>query len=195
MKHKIAGIVLAGGQGARMNNADKGLQLFKGKELVTHTLERLSPQVDSITISANRNIETYRALGHNVIPDASSDYNGPLAGVAACLTHLHKQDAHEYAMICSCDTPHLYPHLVAELYEALRLSQSSVSVAVVGKQRHNLHCLLHNSVWCSLIDAYADGVRAMYRWQKSEGCVEADFSQHATSFTNINTLSELNNLH
>ncbi len=40
--------------------ADKGLQLLHGLPLYLHIAQKLSPQVASILISANRNLERYR---------------------------------------------------------------------------------------------------------------------------------------
>ncbi|MBC8838169.1 NTP transferase domain-containing protein, partial [Escherichia coli] len=42
----IAGLLLAGGRGTRMDGVDKGLQLLDDTPLALHVLRRLSPQVD-----------------------------------------------------------------------------------------------------------------------------------------------------
>jgi molybdopterin-guanine dinucleotide biosynthesis protein A len=55
-----------------MGGIDKGLQLFLGIPLALHALERLSPQVGRIAISANRNLAEYEAQGAPVWPDASN---------------------------------------------------------------------------------------------------------------------------
>ena len=60
----VTGIVLAGGQGSRMGGVDKGLQVFRGKPMVAHVIERLAPQVDEVIINANRNVEAYGGFGH-----------------------------------------------------------------------------------------------------------------------------------
>ena len=61
MKMKnITGGILAGGQATRMGGADKGLQILHGQPLYRHIAQKLAPQVDSILISANRNLEQYR---------------------------------------------------------------------------------------------------------------------------------------
>jgi len=52
-------IILAGGEGRRVGGNDKGLLPYKNKRLIEHVIERMSPQVTDIVISANRNIETY----------------------------------------------------------------------------------------------------------------------------------------
>ena len=67
---KIAGLILSGGEGRRMGGVDKGLQHFQNQPLVQHVIERLSPQVDALWISANRNMSTYADFGHPVFSDA-----------------------------------------------------------------------------------------------------------------------------
>ena len=62
-KSDISGIILAGGRASRMGGVDKGLQLFKGAPLVANAIARLQPQVASINISANRNVDTYKTYG------------------------------------------------------------------------------------------------------------------------------------
>ena len=58
---QITGIILAGGRGARMGGADKGLQNFNGAPLALYTLMRLAPQVGEMMINANRNLAAYEA--------------------------------------------------------------------------------------------------------------------------------------
>ena len=66
---EIAGLVLAGGRGSRMGGLDKGWARFRGSTLIRHVMERFSPQVASVLISANRNLERYRELGVEVVAD------------------------------------------------------------------------------------------------------------------------------
>ena len=70
----ITGLVLAGGRGSRMGGVDKGLQPFHGVPLALHALRRLQPQVGSVLLNANRNLDTYAAFGVPVWPDALGDW-------------------------------------------------------------------------------------------------------------------------
>ena len=56
---RVAAVILAGGQGRRMGGADKGLVEYRGRPLIEWVLEVLTPQVDELVISANRNLDTY----------------------------------------------------------------------------------------------------------------------------------------
>src|SRR5688572_7646873 len=111
----ITGVVLAGGQGSRMGGVDKGLQLFRGKPMVAHVLERLVPQVDEILVNANRNPEAYAHFGHRVIADEIEGFAGPLAGFERGLAHA----AGRYVVTAPCDSPFLPTELVVRLRKAL----------------------------------------------------------------------------
>ena len=111
----ITGLILAGGRGSRMGGVDKGLQIHRGRPLAAHALERLRPQVGRLMVNANRNLETYRAMGVPVWPDEVPDYPGPLAGMLAGLAHC------ETALMATvpCDTPNFPLDLVARLASGL----------------------------------------------------------------------------
>src|SRR5258708_39599236 len=81
----ITGLVLAGGQGSRMDGEDKGLVLLDGQPMIERVIARLRPQVGEVIISANRNRERYATLGYRVVPDLLANYQGPLAGMASGL--------------------------------------------------------------------------------------------------------------
>ena len=109
---KLGAVVLAGGQGSRMNGLDKGMQLLQGQRLVTHALNRLQAQslaVASIAINANRHLTEYTSWGLEVWPDATADFAGPLAGFLVGMTHC----PHPYLLTVPCDTP-LFPLNLAE---------------------------------------------------------------------------------
>ena len=53
---KVSALILAGGRGTRMGRVDKGLQPFRGGTLASHVLQRLAPQVASVTLNAANEI-------------------------------------------------------------------------------------------------------------------------------------------
>src|SRR3569833_3014572 len=84
---QITGLVLAGGRGSRMGGVDKGLQPFRGKPLVCHAIDRFAPQVGTLMINANQNLDQYRAFGFAIRSDSLAGFAGPLAGLQAGLAH------------------------------------------------------------------------------------------------------------
>ncbi|MCZ6644300.1 MAG: NTP transferase domain-containing protein, partial [Gammaproteobacteria bacterium] len=80
----ITGIVLCGGEGRRVADADKPLLDYRGRPLIEWVLDALKPQVERLLISINRNDENYATYA-SVVSDDLPAYAGPLAGVVTCL--------------------------------------------------------------------------------------------------------------
>ena len=187
---EVTGIVLAGGQGSRMGGVDKGLQLFRGKPMAAHVVERLAPQVDELLINANRNPEAYAQFGHRVIADEIEGFAGPLAGFERGLAHAKG----DLVVTVPCDSPFLPADLVARLREALEGERAELAVAKTGEQVHPVFSLMRRSVHASLQDFLAGGQRKIDRWYGALDVVLVSFDDEAEAFLNINTREELASL-
>lgn len=188
--NEITGVVLAGGQGSRMGGVDKGLQLFRGKPMVSHVVERLAPQVAEILINANRNPDEYARFGHRVIADEIEGFAGPLAGFERGLAHA----AHPLVMTVPCDSPFLPADLVVRLAEALRTASADLAVAKTGDQAHPVFSLMKRDVHASLRDFLSSGQRKIDKWYGRLEVVEVAFDDESDAFLNINTREELSSL-
>jgi molybdopterin-guanine dinucleotide biosynthesis protein A len=69
MTPKLIGVILAGGRGSRLDGMDKGLLEIDGRKLIEHCVATIRPQVNTIIISANRNLAVYRQFADIVLPD------------------------------------------------------------------------------------------------------------------------------
>jgi len=181
----VTGIVLAGGQGRRMGNVDKGLQPLHGKPMVAHVIARLAPQVEDVLINANQNLDAYRAFGHPVVPDAIGGFAGPLAGLHAGLGAAK----HALALTVPCDSPFLPEDLAARLGAAL--GGNDLAVAKTGDQAHPVFSLVRRAVLPHLADFLAKGGRKIDAWYATLKVVEVGFDDEADAFRNINTRAEL----
>lgn len=190
MKERITGLVLAGGQGRRMGGIDKGLQELEGRPLAQWVLDRLSPQVGSVLISANRNLDRYAELGCPVLPDTLDGYAGPLAGLQAGLA----QATTPLLVTAPCDSPFLPVDLVARLHDALVVQQAELAVACAGGGTHRAFCLLRCELLPRLDAFLATGERRVGLWHASLNVTEVNFSDEAAAFSNINTVDELERL-
>jgi molybdopterin-guanine dinucleotide biosynthesis protein A len=188
--HDITGLILAGGNGSRMNHADKGLMPFQGMTMVEHVMQRLSPQVGRLMISANRNQEIYQAFGVPVHSDETRGFAGPLAGIQAGLMHCGTL----YMATAPCDSPFLPPDLVARLANALIAEGADAAVAQTmgdGKQRMQpVFCMLKTSLLPSLTRFLQDGRRKAEAWHATLSIARVDFSD-TDAFRNINTPEDL----
>jgi molybdopterin-guanine dinucleotide biosynthesis protein A len=187
MKETITGLVLAGGLGRRMGGADKGLQDFRGMPMVRHVIQRLQPQVDTLIVSANQNIERYAALGYPVISDLIDGHAGPLAGLhaglRACRTPL--------LAASPCDAPCLPHDLVARLRAALEHDGAELAVARTGEWPHPVFSLMRRDTLRSLEAFLGDGGRRVALWHDTLDTIEVSFDDQPDAFVNINTLDEL----
>jgi molybdenum cofactor guanylyltransferase len=187
MSEAITGLVLAGGLGRRMGGVDKGLQAFRGEPMVAHVIRRLAPQVESLLINANQNIERYAAFGHPVVVDAIGGYAGPLAGLHAGLTACRTP----LLVSSPCDSPFLPADLVARLHDALVRDGAELAVARTGAQVHPVFSLVHRHVLPGLTEFLDGGGRKIDYWYGALKVVEVAFDDQPDAFANINTLNEL----
>ncbi|MGP3593149.1 molybdenum cofactor guanylyltransferase MobA [Vagococcus sp. WN89Y] len=181
----VTGVVLAGGKASRMGGQDKGLLMLKGKPLWQHVAQRLAPQVAKVVISANRNLEVYRASGLPVVPDSLAGFPGPLAGMLSVIQECDD----EWFLFCPCDTPHVPDSL------ALRLGSACQHAPAVwvhdGERDHPAVVLMHRRL-VPLLQAYlTQGERRVKIFMQEVGGHSVDFSDMKSAFANVNTPDDL----
>jgi len=157
----IAALILAGGQSQRFGYNDKGLIPFLNKPMIAHVIERIAPQVSSISISCNRNSAEYQSIyadyyqktdiqsgsktktsAPTCFKDKSeSPLRGPLAGIASFLDYCDS----DILFICSCDMPMIPRDVVQQLFRAMDQSGADASYPVDEKGHHYLALLIKRS--------------------------------------------------
>lgn len=182
---QVTGVVLAGGKASRMGGRDKGLMMLDGKQLWRHVADRLYPQVNRIVISANRNLEIYRASGLPVMADTLSDFPGPLAGMLSVM----QQTDDEWFLFCPCDTPFIPDNLVVRL--AAERQQAAVVWVHDGDRDHPAIALAHRSLAPHIADYLAKGERRVMVFMRQVGGHSIDFSDMISAFRNMNTPEDL----
>ena len=198
----ITALILAGGRGARMGGADKGLQMLQGRPLVQHALQRLRAQSlppAQILISANRHRAEYEALGVPVLADDWPDFPGPLAGFLAGLTHAGTP----LLLTVPCDTPRFSLSLCERLAHALQAQEADLAMVATPErdargalrlQAQPVFCLLRTTLAGSLQAYFQAGGRGILDWSARHRTAlvafdQADDDPHA--FANLNTLNAL----
>ncbi len=182
----VSGVILAGGQGRRMGNVDKGLQRLDDRPLVAWVLERLAPQVGEVLINANRNRDAYAALGYRVVADRIGGFAGPLAGLHGAL----EEAANDWVLSVPCDTPFLPRDLVARLAVPMHDERVDLSVARTAERVHPVICLVRKRLLPHLAHFLESGGRKVDTWQKSLNAVDVLFADES-AFRNVNTPEEL----
>lgn len=181
----VTGVILAGGKASRMGGQDKGLLELKGKPLWQHVAHALRPQVDKLIVSANRNLEVYRASGLPVIQDCIADYPGPLAGMLSVM----QQSDSDWFLFSPCDTPFIPDNLAERLISA---SENASAIWVHdGERDHPTIALIHRKIVPELQHYIDQGERRVMVFLKSLGGCSVDFSDSQQAFSNVNTPEDL----
>lgn len=186
-RSNISGVILAGGAGRRVGNRDKGLLTLDGRPLVAHACDSLKPQVGTLVVSCNRNLELYHAFAPTVVIDQRENFQGPLAGLESVTPYIQS----DYVAIVSCDMPHLPTGWVERVIEAM--SQPGDNLPDIGYvhdgQRAQYLCAVIRRKCLPTLGTYLDaGHRAVRGWYAVHKSVAVDFSEQAACFENYNQL-------
>jgi len=193
----VDAVILAGGLARRMGGCDKGLVELAGMPMVQWVLQRVTPQVERVTINANRNIERYEALGAPVLPDSRRGHIGPLAGLATALDHFRDDDdyeensANKRVFMCPCDSPFLPHDMVSRMSASMNEANASIAVATDGQRQQPVFLLVNSGCRASLMEFLDSGERKIDRWFANERVCDVEFADHHMAFRNINTEEEL----
>lgn len=183
MAAQTTGVILAGGQGRRMNGVDKGLVKFSGRPMVSWVIDTLRPCVSEILINANRNQSLYERFGARVVADSLQGFQGPLAGFEAGMS----QAKTEWVYTCPCDSPLQPQGLLPHLWQQLQSHGGDIGMAHDGHRSHPVFCLLKVELLDSLRDYLSSGERKIDRWFERHNLLSVDCSEYAAGFVNINT--------
>lgn len=186
----ITGIILAGGRSRRLQGQDKGLLPAGQRTLVEHVIARLQPQLDTLCINANRNLDQYRQLGLSVFTDDWQEYAGPLAGFYSATRHCPG----DWFLTCPCDTPFLPDDLVARMSRTACTEQVPVVTVSDGQYTHGTICLFHRDCSDSLLRYHQQGQQRVQEWIRAQSHAIVDYSDQAAAFMNINTAEQLRKL-
>ncbi len=189
----IAGIILAGGLSRRMGGGDKFLQVVKGKPLLSHVIQRITPQVGVLALNLNGDPGRLNNEGLPVIADTLPDHLGPLAGILAGMEWAADlSPPMDFILTVPSDTPFLPADLTARLSASLK-SKNSVALAASNEKVHAVVGLWRVSLAESLRYAIAiDGIRKVTDWVERCRPVIVIFPIiKRDPFFNINTLADL----
>jgi molybdopterin-guanine dinucleotide biosynthesis protein A len=110
-----SGIILSGGRSSRIGH-DKGLLELEGKPLVSWVIDALQNVTDEVivVVGSEEMIPRYLAVvpeGVSVISDFYKK-DSPMIGLISGL----KEAKGDYAVICACDTPFIFPDVLDLLF-------------------------------------------------------------------------------
>jgi molybdopterin-guanine dinucleotide biosynthesis protein A len=187
LQTKVTGVILAGGRAQRMNFQNKGLQLFRGKSLISYSFNALRPVVDELLINANRDLDEFKKFGVPVISDLVQDFSGALAGILAAMTFT---DA-DLLIVVPCDAPFISTSTLQHLFNEHKKNDAEITVACTGEQIHSVFLVLNTNLQSSLENYLVKGNHKVRLWFELHNTHVVDFGENTIEFVNINTLDEL----
>lgn len=177
--------ILAGGRGERFGGQDKGWIELEGRPLVLRMLDALQGQVDESLVSANRQLERYRALPVSVVPDRWPDHPGPLAGVASLLDALRQ----DWLLTVPVDARILPAAFAARMLAARGSDVLQVVVAQDDEGLQPLFALYPRALRAHAVETFESGRRSVREWQHRFPVYPCRFEGHR--FGNLNSAAEL----
>jgi len=184
-------IVLAGGDGSRLNGADKARLVVDSAPVIEQILILLCGMFQEVLIVSNAH-RFYDYPGTRSITDEQPGC-GPLMGLCSGL----KASANRINFVVACDLPFINPQLVTFIVETARKLQADVVVPVVRGYREPLMAVYNRAVLPSVEHALQRGRRKMVAFfdavtvhEISEPDIAA-VDPHLLSFININTPRDL----
>jgi len=189
----VTGWVLSGGEGRRMGGQDKGLLPWQGHAMAWQVAQRLTPQVTTLSINANRHLDQYRAWPWTVTPDQPElpTHFGPLVGILTGLRHAQTP----WLQLAPCDSPQLPTDLVTRLLTAALEANVDVAVpftvdADQTERHHWTSALIRVSLADSLAQAVAQSRAQVRLWMTQQRWTSVCFARD-DEFANINTPGDL----
>lgn len=184
MKINIA--VMAGGQSRRFKS-DKTLELFDGKPLISHPVDRLRGIADEIIVVA-KDCGKYNFLNITCIKDGY-DVQCPMVGILTALKYFQAP-----VFTIAADVPFPEPSHVRRLFSSL--DEADAAVPLIDGSLHPLYACYSPGVLETFEQAVSDGefslIKALKRcrvfYPENTGLFDSE--NEKKSFININTREE-----
>ncbi len=193
--HDVSGLVLAGGQGRRMQDpsrptVEKGLIKLHGKPLVAWAVAGLPSGLAQVYISANRQQAAYSQYGTIVSdhPDEGHDA-GPLAGIASVLRQIRT----EWLLVVPVDVPFAPHDWWRPLFQASASTPATVFYVQAGRAQP-LFMLIHQRSLPALQAYLRAGGRQVMAWVQQHGQAISVQAHDDQAFFNVNTPANLDSL-
>lgn len=180
MRAGVALGILAGGRGGRMGGRDKGWIEIDGQALVQRQLDALRAGVSQVLVSANRNLDAYRALGVEVVEDHWPGQHGPLAGIASLLATVR----HDTLLTVPVDALQVPPDYVARMSAVSAGERLRVVVAQDDDGLQPLFARYPAALAPHAVESFEAGHRSVRDWQHLFPLYPCRFAGHR--FGNLN---------
>ncbi|MCV6626810.1 MAG: NTP transferase domain-containing protein [Cellvibrionaceae bacterium] len=185
--HNCAAVILAGGEGRRLNALGKPKPLipYRGRPLIEHQLNKL---VNIRPLFISTELSALADYGQPLLSDGQAERLGPLAGIASALAAAHSRGCC-WLLVCPVDTPEQPLELLPRLLEQAD-AQTPLLYAQCGERPQPLHSLWSTALLAPLQDYLNAGERRAMDFLQQQAAVAVEFEDE-TAFANINTPEDL----
>jgi len=184
---EITGVILAGGLARRMGGIEKALVEFQGETLLSHVIKNIKPQVNTLYLNVNKNLEQYAHFELPILTDQLAGFLGPLAGILTALQTIETN----YLLVVPCDAPFVSLNLAEKLFKEMKQQNALGAVVHDGERLQPTFLLLHKQLRNDLEIYLESGQRSIEQWLERHFIAKVDFSLQAPDFINFNTLAAL----
>jgi molybdopterin-guanine dinucleotide biosynthesis protein A len=177
-----------------MGGGDKCFMKIGNKSMLQHAIERLTPQVLTLAVSANGEAARFDTFDLPVLEDVVPGFAGPLSGVLSGMlwarTHFPEVT---WLTTVAADTPFYPRNVVASLLAAATSSNAAVAFAASGGRPHPVFALWRVDLAEALQQALVnDNERKIDRFAARYRVAEVAFATEAFDpFFNVNRPEDL----
>lgn len=192
----VTGVLLAGGMGRRMGGGDKPLRDLAGKSLLSHSVARARPQVESLVLNVNGDVDRFAHYDMPVVTDVVEGYAGPLAGIHAAMEWSRRTHAESKWLVSfATDAPFFPTNMVSSFLETQVRSEAQIICARSRGRTHPVFALWSLDLVQELRSAMVDeDLRKIDQWTSRYTVGFVDFDEPAQTvdpFFNINRPEDL----
>lgn len=174
-----------------MGGGDKSLQMLGGRPILTHVIERLTPQVESMVLNVNGNPARFAAWNLPTAPDDIAGTPGPMAGIIAGLAWAAQKGCDKIVSVPT-DTPFLPDALVEQLSAARDRERAEIAVAASGAYTHYATALWPTNLESALRQKLSYGVRKLEDFMRAYRVAVVNYgTDDGDPFFNINSPEDL----
>ena len=196
MSASYAICLLAGGQARRMGGGDKAEIKLEGKSILAHLIERFS-DAPYLFLNANGDAARFASYRLDVIPDILPDYQGPLSGIYAAMSHIRAQQADmKWLVILPTDAPLLPAAIADDMLAAAHLHKTMAVSVMSNNRRHPVIGLWSLDLFEALEEALITrGIRKIDQFTDEIGCHYLTYDESPDPFMNLNRPEDVQAYH
>ena len=189
---KIISVLIAGGKSRRFGGGIKTLTKINGESIFEKIIDVLKKQNTNILINSNYKNEVFHKTNFPIIEDLDNNFQGPLAGIYACMKWLNKKKFNtDWLLTVPSDTPFL-PNNLLEIFKSKLKNKTNILIARSNGKIHPIIGMWNISLYNNLKNELESENRKIMEWVYKNNFDFVDFNnRNYDPFFNINTKEDI----